>query len=93
MCCRQTDDIAKEPVWMNRNVMMKPFSKKYFSTDFVEHIARRKVLPLMIHGIECHEEHKAEQTWQLCNEIKQTIECGPEDRLKVPGDNAAGSVN
>ena len=62
---------------------MEPFSKKYFPTGFVEHIAGRKVLQLTISGIKCLEEDKAEQTWQHCNEIEQTIECGPGDRLKV----------
>ena len=93
MCCRQTDDIAEEPVWMNRNDMVEPFSKKDFSTDFVGHIARRKLLPLIIYGNECHEAHKAEQTWQLCNDINRTVDCKPEDRLKIPRNNTAGSVN
>ena len=83
MCRRYTTEIAEEAVWMDANGMKESFSKKYFPTGFVEHIAGRKVLQLMASGIKCLEEDKAEQTWQHCNEIEQSIEQGTLDRLRV----------
>ena len=68
---------------MDRDGMVEPFSEKYFPTEFVEHIAGRKVLHLSISGIKCHDEDKAEETWHHCNDIEQTIERGTLDKLRV----------
>ena len=36
---------------MDHDGMVEPFSNKYFPTEFVEHIAGRKVLYLLISGV------------------------------------------
>ena len=83
VCRRHTGEGAVEPVWMDKNGLLEPFSKKYFPTGFVEHIAGRRYLVLPVSGVKCRDEDKLEETWHNCSDIEQVIEPGTLDKLTV----------
>ena len=52
VCSRHTGvEITAEPVWMDKYGLVDPFSKKYFPTGFVEHVAGRRYLVLPVSGV------------------------------------------
>ena len=85
LVCRRHSgaESAAEPIWMDKNGLLEPFSKKYFPTGFVEHIAGRRYLVLPISGVYCRDEDKLEDTWQNCSDIEQVVEQGALDKLDI----------
>ena len=85
LVCRRHSgaESAEEPIWMDKNGLLEPFSKKYFPTGFVEHIAGRRYLVLPISGVYCRDEDKLEDTWQNCTDIEQIVEQGALDKLDI----------
>ena len=63
--------------------MIESCSKSNFPTEFVEHIAGRKVLYLLISGVKFYKGDKVEETSHCCNETGNTIDRGTLAKLRV----------
>ena len=76
-------DITAEPIWMDTNGLVEPFSKKYLLTGFVEHVAGRQYLALPVDCVKCRDEDKLEDAWSSCRDIDHAVEPGSLDKLWI----------
>ena len=72
-----------EQIWMDKDGLLEPFSKRYFPREFGEHIAGRRSFVLPVRGVKCSDEDKLEGAWQKCIHIEQAVEPQSMDRLTV----------
>ena len=83
VCIRHGANSTAEPIWMDNNGLLEPFSRKYFPTGFVEHISGRRHLLLPVSGLKCRNDDKVEDAWQNCSDIDQVVERDSLDKLSI----------
>ena len=71
------------PVWCDKNGLVEPFSKKYFPTGFVEHIAGRRYLVLPVSGVKCRDEDRLEDAHITCHDIDPVVKPGSLDKMSI----------